>query len=208
MYGFEGECKHKYPTDLTFKLFAQLFTTLPIAHLLKATTKPTSKTTNEDILSKDGFKQYFVVHGGLFSKDKVTLDEIRDIKRINRQPGQEGIMCEALWTDPQEPDGHGPSKRGVGVGFGPDITKKWCELNGICAVIRSHEVRQDGYSVEHEGRCITVFSAPNYCDSTGNKGAFMKIDASGDIKYNQFDAVPHPNIKPMAYSSGFASLMS
>lgn len=29
-------------------------------------------------------------------------------------------------------------------------------------VIRSHEVKQQGYQVEHNGRCVTIFSAPNY----------------------------------------------
>ena len=29
-------------------------------------------------------------------------------------------------------------------------------------VIRSHEVKQEGYEVAHRGKCITVFSAPNY----------------------------------------------
>ncbi|TIB93587.1 hypothetical protein E3Q19_01041 [Wallemia mellicola] len=207
VYGFEGECKHKYPTDLTYKLFAQLFTCLPIAHLISSTKKPDSSTTKSDILTKDGFKRYFVVHGGLFSKDDVKLEDIRNIKRINREPGQEGLMCEALWTDPQEEDGRGPSKRGVGVGFGPDVTKRWCELNEVCAVIRSHEVRQDGYSWEHDGRLATVFSAPNYCDTSANKGAWMKISASGDIKTTQFAAVEHPAIKPMAYSSALIPLI-
>ncbi|TIB03840.1 hypothetical protein E3P94_00365 [Wallemia ichthyophaga] len=206
VYGFEGECKHKYPTDLTYKSFAQLFTYLPIAHLISSTKKPETTLSKSDILTKDGFKRFFVVHGGLFSKDDVTLEDIRKIKR-NREPGQEGLMCEALWTDPQEADGRGPSKRGVGVGFGGDVTKRWCELNEVCAVIRSHEVRQDGYSWEHDGRLATVFSAPNYCDTSGNKGAWMKIDASGDIKTTQFAAVEHPPIKPMAYSSGMASMM-
>jgi hypothetical protein len=36
-----------------------------------------------------------------------------------KQPGQEGLMCEMLWTDPQDADGRGPSKRGVGLGFLP-----------------------------------------------------------------------------------------
>ena len=27
-------------------------------------------------------------------------------------------------------------------------------------MIRSHEVKQDGYEVAHDGKCITVFSAP------------------------------------------------
>lgn len=78
-------------------------------------------------------------------------------------------FLQMLWTDPQVQVGRGPSKRGVGLGFGPDVTRRWCELNNVTAVIRSHEVRADGYAVEHDGLCITVFSCPNYCDSTGNK---------------------------------------
>lgn len=39
--------------------------------------------------------------------------------------------------------------------FGPDVTKRFCENNGLEAVIRSHEVRMEGYEVEHDGRCIT-----------------------------------------------------
>ncbi|KAF8236589.1 hypothetical protein L208DRAFT_1390713 [Tricholoma matsutake] len=88
--------------------------------------------------------------------------------------------------------GRGPSKRvscfrgrvffclvlilcqGVGIAFGPDVTEKWCTLNGVSGIIRSHEVRQgrgcgcalasdgakcciaDGYQIEHDGLCTTV----------------------------------------------------
>lgn len=31
----------------------------------------------------------------------------------------------------------------------------------------------DGYAIEHNGLCTTVFSAPNYVDQGGNKGAFV-----------------------------------
>ncbi|KAH9931063.1 phosphoprotein phosphatase [Epithele typhae] len=206
-YGFEGEAKHKYG-EQTYKLFAHLFTAMPLATLICAT-KPPPSSAAKAILSPEGRKRHFVVHGGLFSKDGVTLDDIRKIQRVGRQPGQEGLMCEfLLWTDPQELPGRGPSKRGVGIAFGPDITRRWCESNGVTGVIRSHEVRQDGYSVEHDGLCTTVFSAPNYVDQTGNKGAFIRIDAAGTEKYTQFEAQPHPPMKPMAYaSSGLASLL-
>lgn len=63
--------------------------------------------------------------------------------------------------------------QGVGIAFGPDVTKRWCEANGVTGVIRSHEVRQgkrqafsirahpstlyiDGYAIEHDGLCTTV----------------------------------------------------
>ena len=101
-----------------------------------------------------------------------------------------GLMCDLLWSDPQFLPGRGPSKRGVGVQFGPNVTDEFCSRNGIGTeyrglvlilttetlsfiplhlspppsdlVIRSHEVKQDGYEVAHDGKCITVFSAPNY----------------------------------------------
>ncbi|TDZ22462.1 Serine/threonine-protein phosphatase T [Colletotrichum orbiculare MAFF 240422] len=186
VYGFEGECKAKY-NERIFKLFSESFSALPLATLIGT--------------------KYLVLHGGLFSDDKVTLDDIRKLDRhAQRQPGQSGLMMEMLWTDPQDEPGRGPSKRGVGMQFGPDVTKQFCENNGLEAVIRSHEVRMDGYEVQHDGRCITVFSAPKYCDSTENRGAYINIGPDYKLQFNQFDAVPHPDIKPMAYAQ--SSLMS
>jgi len=64
---------------------------VPLATLVSATQPPAKK--EDVILSPDDFKRYFVTHGGLFGKDGITLDEIRAIKRIGRQPGTEGLMC-------------------------------------------------------------------------------------------------------------------
>lgn len=69
-------------------------TVVPLATLISATKPPVASPNENAILSSDGFKRYFVVHGGLFSKDEVTLDDIRKIPRIGKQPGQEGLMCE------------------------------------------------------------------------------------------------------------------
>lgn len=57
-------------------------------------------------------------------------------------------------------------------------------------MIRSHEVKQEGYEVQHDGKVITIFSAPNYCDFTGNKAAFIKLKGNEmKAKFTQFDAV-------------------
>lgn len=187
VYGFEGECKAKYNSFL-FKIFSQSFSSLPLATLIG--------------------NDWLVMHGGLFSDEKIGLNEIRKIKRRNIQPPKEGIQMELLWTDPKETDGISPnSNRGIGIQFGPDITTRFCENNNLSGVIRSHEVRMEGYTREHNGKLITVFSAPNYCDSQGNKGACIDftLDATKefDLKINQFEAVPHPDIKPMAYTNNF-----
>jgi serine/threonine-protein phosphatase 5 len=70
---------------------------------------------------------------------------------------------------------------------------------------RSHEVKEEGYLVEHDGRCITVFSAPNYCDQMGNKGAFIRFGADCRPQFTQYEASPHPPVRPMAYATGFNS---
>ena len=102
--------------------------------------------------------------------------------------------------------GKSPSKRGVGFAFGPDITKNFLERNGLSLLVRSHEVKEDGYLIEHGGKTITVFSAPNYCDTMGNKGAFIHFDKTLTPKFTQFSSVPHPDVKPMAYSAGMGGL--
>lgn len=73
-----------------------------------------------------------------------------------------GIMCDLLWSDPQPQNGRSVSKRGVGTQFGPDVTRQFLLKNKLDYVIRSHEVKQEGYEEAHDGKCITVFSAPNY----------------------------------------------
>ena len=110
-------------------------------------------------------------------------------------------MCDLLWSDPQAQDGRSPSKRGVGLSFGPDVTRAFLERNGLDLVVRSHEVRDNGYEVEHGGSLITVFSAPNYCDAMGNKGAFIHLSAALEPKFTTYDAVPQPPLRPMAYAS-------
>lgn len=208
-YGFTDECEAKYSKKV-FEAFAESFGALPLATLIN--------------------ESYLVMHGGLFSNDQVTLDDIRKINRFplngSSQPARDGLAMELLWTDPQPENGRSPSKRGLGIQFGPDITERFCVANKIRKVLRSHEVRMDGVEVEHNGRLITVFSAPNYCDATGNMGGVVHIEENPDydaakddgegyrqateencpwtLQAETFEAVPHPDLKPMAYSkSGF-----
>ncbi|KAG6404946.1 hypothetical protein SASPL_132523 [Salvia splendens] len=187
IYGFEGEVRSKL-NDTFVELFAEVFCCLPLAHVIN--------------------NKVFVVHGGLFSVDGVKLSDIRAIDRFC-EPPEEGLMCELLWSDPQPQLGRGPSKRGVGLSFGGDVTKRFLQDNNLDLVVRSHEVKDEGYEIDHDGKLITVFSAPNYCDQMGNKGAFIRFEAP-DLKPNiaTFTSVPHPDVKPMAYANNFLRMFS
>lgn len=181
IYGFEGEVKAKYDVT-TMQLFTEVFNVLPLAACIQS--------------------KVMVVHGGLFKEDGVTLSDIRKIKR-NREPSDSGLMSDLLWSDPQPFPGRGPSKRGVGLTFGPDITKAFLDNNNLELLIRSHEVKEEGYLVEHDGRLITIFSAPNYCDQMKNKGAIITFNEDMKPNFIQFNEVKHPNIKPMAYAQNY-----
>ncbi len=93
-----------------FDLFTEVFNWLPLAAVIN--------------------NKVFVVHGGLFKEDGVKLNDIKKIQR-NRQPPDSGLMCEMLWSDPQQFPGRAMNKRGVGVAFGPDVTEKFLKENGL-----------------------------------------------------------------------------
>jgi len=185
IYGFEGEVKHKYD-DNVFDLFLEVFCQLPLAVVIE--------------------NKVFVTHGGI-PVEPVTLDTIRNIKR-GCEPPESGLMSDLLWSDPQPFPGKSPSKRGVGFAFGPDITAAFLEKNHLELLVRSHEVKDEGYLVEHGGKTITIFSAPNYCDSMGNKGAFIHFEKDMKPKFTQYESVSHPPIGPMAYAAGMGGLFS
>ncbi|XP_066911519.1 serine/threonine-protein phosphatase 5-like [Clytia hemisphaerica] len=184
MYGFEGEVVSKYTSKMA-DLFTEVYNLLPLCHLIN--------------------KKILTMHGGLFSKDDVTIEDIRKVDR-NRQPPDSGIMCELLWSDPQPQNGRAASKRGTGVSFGPDITQNFLNRNNLEYIIRSHEVKDEGYEVAHNGKCITVFSAPNYCDQMGNKGAFITLYEDLKPNFTSFSSVPHPSVRPMAYANSMMSM--
>lgn len=190
-YGFYGEVDHKLHPS--FKALAtELFDYLPLAHVLA--------------------NKVFVVHGGLYMDDNLeppTLDEIRKIDRVCQPPEEGGLMSDLLWADPQPNPGRTPSRRGIGYSFGPDVTKRFLDKNKLSMIIRSHEVKDGGYELMHDGKLATVFSAPNYCDSMGNMGAFVKFVAP-EMKpeFTTFKASDHPSSKPMQYANPLFRFMN
>ncbi|KAK5581618.1 hypothetical protein RB653_001655 [Dictyostelium firmibasis] len=180
-YGFQGEVVAKY-SEMVFDLFSELFNWFPLAFVLD--------------------NDFMIVHGGLFGKDGVTLDDIRKIERNSPDSKENELVQCLLWSDPQSNPGIAPSSRGVGVYFGPDVTRRFLKENNLCTIIRSHEVKEKGYQIDNDGALITVFSAPNYCDQSGNLGSFINI-TEDKIKITTFEAVEHPNVPPMHYAKKY-----
>ncbi|NXN20917.1 PPP5 phosphatase, partial [Nycticryphes semicollaris] len=167
IYGFEGEVKAKYTAQM-FALFSEVFEWLPLAQCINGKVLVRGHSVHDPYVP--------TWHG------RGTLTPASS--------SPTGPMCDLLWSDPQPQNGRSVSKRGVSCQFGPDVTKSFLERNRLDYIIRSHEVKPEGYEVAHDGKCVTVFSAPNYCDQMGNKGSYIHLRGS-DLRpdFHQFTAV-------------------
>jgi len=103
--------------------------------------------------------------------------------------------------------GIAPSVRGAGVFFGPDITKKFCDANGVELVVRSHECVPDGYEcvvaplrgvwlfamltlvarLAHWDFLVTIFSASHYQQGGDNIGAILVLNKALKREFIQFE---------------------
>ncbi|XP_078265460.1 serine/threonine-protein phosphatase with EF-hands 1 isoform X4 [Rhinoraja longicauda] len=154
-YGFKKEVLSKYKSQglKILQLFQDVFRWLPLATIIDS--------------------KVLVVHGGI--SDTTDLDFLASVERQR--------IADILWSDPRKGDGCFPNtRRGGGCYFGEDVTEKMLRKYKLKLLIRSHECKQDGYEVCHNGKVITIFSASNYYAMGSNLGAYIKIGP---------DLVPH-----------------
>ncbi len=92
-------------------------------------------------------------------------------------------MCELLWSDPQAMDGRSPSKRGVGVAFGPDVTRRFLEANGLQLLVRSHEACPAS-GARQQGACQLMPETHTGLCAQGSAAAWPRAKPEG--------SQPHP----------------
>lgn len=170
VYGFYDECLRKYGSSDVWTMFTDLFDYLPLTALVE--------------------NQVFCPHGGL-SPNLDVLDHVRALDRFMETP-HEGLLCDLLWSDPDDRNGWGISPRGAGYTFGKDISEAFNHNNGLTMISRAHQLVMEGYNWSHERNVVTIFSAPNYCYRCGNQAAIMELDDTLNYTFLQFDPAPRP----------------
>ncbi|CAL6309108.1 unnamed protein product [Bathycoccus prasinos] len=78
LYGFQGELTQKYGKSFT-SIFDEVFCTLPLGCVLS--------------------EQIFIMHGGLFSDSEITIQRLNAMDRF-KEPSDNGVFSEILWSDP------------------------------------------------------------------------------------------------------------
>ena len=85
-------------------------------------------------------------------------------------------------------------------GWKQNNTQRFQKKNKLLTIIRAHEPQCEGVKFHHWGKAgmppvITQFSAPNYCDTYGNKAAIIKIK-KGILEVQQYEFIGHPYFQP------------
>jgi len=168
MYGLSGEVKRKVgqDADSVLDMFEKIFMAMPVAAVVE---------------SADRTRRVFAAHGG--PNLDLPLDELQQVER--RTTVYQTPLEQLLWNDPGSFPG--ASTRGAGKIFTADTLMPWLEKNGFEYLLRAHEVRKDGNSVDLVSPtgvpiCYTVFSASNYCGAWNN-GSRGQLDASLAITF-------------------------
>ena len=139
-YGFYEEVKTEYGAE-SYDLFASLFSQLPVSAVINET--------------------FLALHGGI-ATSLSSVEQLAHLPKGVTSPT--GMYAEILWNDPDEfTDGFAPSSRGPGIfRFGAIALSGFLDTNHLKALLRSHEARIGGTSVELGGRVYTVFSCRYY----------------------------------------------
>eukprot|EP00941_MAST-03F_sp_MAST-3F-sp1_P002860 g2860.t1 len=185
-YGFKVECVHKYGLAV-YNRCMTCFQALPLACVVNS---PVG--------------QLLCLHGGIGPglsklKDIENVDRFREPPEegslcdilwadpappkatiLNTPNGEENVSDseeseDLLWVP--------NSKRNTSYFFPEKALEQFLEQNNLAMIVRAHQVQMAGVAAhmrrgkERNGlpMCMTVFSAPNYCDRRGNEGGFLEI---------------------------------
>lgn len=183
-FNFRKECLKKYDQEI-YSDFLDLFNCLPLAAIVN--------------------KRFLAIHGGISPLLKKTSD-LNKIDRFREIP-KKGLFCDVLWSDPVKNENGSirnifekNKARNCGYYFGLEGLTSFLKRNKLTALIRAHEVQFEGFDLKNWGavnfpKVITIFSAPNYCDTYKNKGAIITFD-DDNFNIEQFHFVPSPFYLP------------
>jgi serine/threonine-protein phosphatase PP1 catalytic subunit len=163
LYGLYDDCMGRYHDEQVWRRFADVFAWLPLAAVVS--------------------DRIFCVHGGL-SPQLRSVDDIRSQKRPIAV-SDAGLVTDLLWADPDpNHSGFARSERGTSFTFGANIAKGFLQRHEFDLLCRAHQVVPRGYEFPfNNDKVLTIFSAPDYMNDTGNDAAVLRVSEQLKCKF-------------------------
>lgn len=155
------ECISKYDED-AYDMMIELINEIPLGVILD--------------------QKLLAMHAGITSPD-LTIDELKAIPR-GIDASENALMEDLLWADPMMEDGLVTTDV-RGIEFGPDVSKQFLDRNHLNRIIRGHTTVDDGYKNHHNGKVVTIWSAPQE-----GIGSYANIDSNHNLSLEHFPAFP------------------
>lgn len=147
--------------------------------------------------------QFFCLSGGL--DKKLSENKVRQINEFNRfieVPVSDNWSPLVMSIPKEDVQEEKPIEGRQGNYFGEKLVRSFLEKNELKAIVRSKQLCMNGHSELWDGKCITVWSAPNFCGWIQNAASvvqmvaqtsqFRQKDGSGEETYkiNTYKARP------------------
>ena len=110
------------------------------------------------------------------------------------EPPDDTLLADLLWADPASGrkaltiNYEDNNERGISCYFGRTPLKALLKKEKLRAIVRAHQVKQSGYKFHTwDGPnefppCITVFSAPGYCNSDNDAAVMISDGDKVDLR--------------------------
>jgi len=133
--------------------------------------------------------QFLCLSGGI-DKSITKLNQINEFNRFIEVPLSES-WSSLVWSIPKDGIKDCVPKEGrQGVFFGEDVLQKFLKENGLSYMIRSKNLQMNGHNIQFGGKCITVWSAPNFNGWIPNSASVVQM-ISPTSQFGQSKQTPY-----------------
>lgn len=142
--------------------------------------------------------RYLCVHGGI-GPEMPSIQQLMLLERPIYNFDSEPVLS-IVWSDLSNTiKEFEPSNRGTGYLYGEPALESYLESQNLEVLIRGHECVIGGVEFSIKKKCITVFSASNYCGVTDNDAGVLIVTVDDAPKRVALKAIKYLKRESASY---------
>jgi protein phosphatase len=170
-HGFYAQVLNSYPDEKVYHGFIEAFDQMPFGCKI-----------DQNIIC---------LHGGI-TQNLFSVDQVKRFPRPYHDFSNK-LIDDILWGDPDDDarTPYKPSDRGYGYFFAEEPLAHFLTDNHLDLLVRAHECVESGCKYSLSQKCLTVFSASNYCGVIKNKAGVLIVESPHVRRTEELEALPY-----------------